>query len=95
MGKERNGFEEQSVERKVQEEVKVRVEEEQGESSRALLTSMSCSLVTEFKPQKDLEILKGFYLSYLNLQACLIEEQEFFYFVQMALLLNSRAERRK
>ena len=52
MGKERNGFEEQSVERKVREEVRVRVEEEQGESSRALLTSMSCSLVTEFKPQR-------------------------------------------
>ena len=33
MGKERNGCEEQSVERKVQEEVRVRVEEEQGESS--------------------------------------------------------------
>ena len=52
MGKERNGFEEQSVERKVREEVRVRVEEEQGESSRALVTSMSCSLVIEFKLQR-------------------------------------------
>ena len=77
MGKERNGFEEQSVERKVREEVRVRVEEEQGESSRALVTSMSCSLVIEFKLQRVWRYWRVYLAILSNLQECLIEEQEF------------------
>ena len=76
MGKERNGFEEQSVERKVREEVRVRVEEEHGESSRALVTSMSCSLVIEFKLKRVWRYW-GLLAILSNLQECLIEEQEF------------------